>query len=384
MAANRVVKSPGYSKQSPSGNSKQTHRPSLTEISGMTRPTLQQHLKSAYEQLDKQSVSTPPMASPIEDGVSLTSDVLAKLLDTKLTEHLSNFTTTFTSTMKKELSEFCEGKIQEITEEQNKDLEERVQELELSENKDYQELADKIEKLEKENKELKNITAEMKKCTSGRQQSPESLSQEREKAEEMVNKQVNKQFGKEVKKFESVFTNLREENSIMRKAIAQQQQFIESLDHTNRAKDLIITGVPEDECLSDGNQNAYTEQQKCEMIFRKIEQDATIENIQRLGTRQGDRSRPMKVTVLTSAQRNAIIGDAKKLKNRQNFNDIFNKIFIKKDQHPLIRQEWKRLYETKKRESENPENFGLTVEIDRKNRTVLVNGRVVDSFQNFH
>jgi hypothetical protein len=56
-------------------------------------------------------------------------------------------------------------------------------------------------------------------------------------------------------------------------------------------------------------------------------------------------------------------------------------VYIKKDTHPGIRREMKRLRDTEKREKEKPENQGRTVTYDWKACCVKVDGIIVDSYR---
>ena len=76
------------------------------------------------------------------------------------------------------------------------------------------------------------------------------------------------------------------------------------------------------------------------------------------------------------------------LKNSSKLRDqaegsIYRKVFLKKDVHPDIRAEEKRLYEVFKAERDKPENVNKEVLFDRKTRVVTVNEEVVDRFKLF-
>ena len=56
----------------------------------------------------------------------------------------------------------------------------------------------------------------------------------------------------------------------------------------------------------------------------------------------------------------------------------FKKVFIKKDQTPYERKEWTRLREALKREKGRPENAGMNVKINYRQKTVTVGDRIVE------
>ena len=62
---------------------------------------------------------------------------------------------------------------------------------------------------------------------------------------------------------------------------------------------------------------------------------------------------------------------------------MYKKVFLKKDQHPDIRQEEKRLYEVFKAERNKPENADKVVVFNRRTRIVTVNGEEIDRFKLF-
>lgn len=176
---------------------------------------------------------------------------------------------------------------------------------------------------------------------------------------------------------------LQTENTELRKVVSVHQHFLESLDHENRACSMIITGVPEAEDLTINNQTATTDEQKCDLILEKLDQYVTKRSIDRLGKREADRNRPIKLVLATREQRDEVVKSSRKLKDITNPNNVTNNIFIKKDQHPLIRKEWQRLYDVLKQERARPDNEGKDIQIDRQTRTIKVNGIVIDKFQSF-
>ena len=61
----------------------------------------------------------------------------------------------------------------------------------------------------------------------------------------------------------------------------------------------------------------------------------------------------------------------------------YRKVFLKRDQHPDVRNEEKRLYEVFKAEKKKPVNADKDVVFDRKTRVVTVNNEEVDRFKLF-
>ena len=149
--------------------------------------------------------------------------------------------------------------------------------------------------------------------------------------------------------------SLKEEDQHLSDAVFQHQRFLESLDAEKRNKNLIVLEVAEDTNLTvpgTGGAPAVVadqDQTKVSLLLRKIchKEDINIVEITHLGkksSRPNARPRPIKVVTSTPQERKAIIADAKKLKDA---GAIFNKIYINKDIHPLVRKELNRIRKTK-------------------------------------
>ena len=164
------------------------------------------------------------------------------------------------------------------------------------------------------------------------------------------------------------------------KILSAQQRFMESLDAEKRAKHLIILGLKED--------GEGTDLEKFQDIITVIglnPENIKAESIERLGTRdenEPNRTRPIKISLEKSQMRYEILKKSNKLRDQAE-GSIYRKIFLKKDVHPDIRAEEKRLYEVFKAERDKPENVGKEVLFDRKTRVVTVNADVVDRFKLF-
>ena len=58
----------------------------------------------------------------------------------------------------------------------------------------------------------------------------------------------------------------------------------------------------------------------------------------------------------------------------------FSRIFVKKDLHPSIRKEWKRLHDAERAEKERPEKDGCVIRLDFRERKLYRNETVIDSW----
>ena len=164
------------------------------------------------------------------------------------------------------------------------------------------------------------------------------------------------------------------------KILSAHQKFMEDLDSEKRANHLIVLSLKEE-----GNES---DQDNFLGILDAIgvkREDVKIENMERLGQideNQGNRTRPLKVTLEQRSMRNIILKNSKNLKDQPE-GSKYKKVFLKRDQHPDVRNEEKRLYEVFKAEKNKPVNADKEVVFDRKARVVTVNNEEVDRFKLF-
>ena len=162
--------------------------------------------------------------------------------------------------------------------------------------------------------------------------------------------------------------------------LAAHQKFMEGLDAEKRAKHLVVLGLKE-ETHGDDHENFLG-------IIDAIgvkRTDVVIESAERLGNvdeEQPNRTRPLKITLQQSSMKGNILRNSNKLKDQPE-GSPYKRVFLKKDQHPDIRNEEKRLYEVFKAERNKPENAHIEVVFNRKLRIVTVNGDEIDRFKLF-
>lgn len=175
--------------------------------------------------------------------------------------------------------------------------------------------------------------------------------------------------------------SLAQENEFLRNAVLQQQKFLESIDAEKRASNVIILGVPEDAMEIDGTTHE-SDDEKVAVVFSKIEhvgiQPVSIVRLGKNAPSNPKKGRPMKIVLSNQSTRSQILEKAKKLKES---GDAFEKIYIKKDVHPQVRKEFRRLRDVEKNEKERPENVGKNVRYVHETRCVMVEDQVVDRFQ---
>lgn len=160
--------------------------------------------------------------------------------------------------------------------------------------------------------------------------------------------------------------------------IARQQRFLESLDRKEREMNLVITGVPDERESLEGE---TTDESKVNKIWSKVGVlgvQLEVRSHRRLGNNNGgDRRRPILVTVANKVVRDNILEKAKLLKEA---GGEYTKIYIKKDVHPSVRKEWKRLHDAEKAEKERPENTGCVIHFNTRERKLYRDGVVIDAW----
>ena len=155
------------------------------------------------------------------------------------------------------------------------------------------------------------------------------------------------------------------------------------IEAEKRARNIIFLGVPEGDMSITNNEGEAVvikeDANKIEEILKKMHrEDTQVEDLQRLGKPSANRSRVLIAKLQSKEARDRLLQSAPTLKSP---GSGFERIFVKKDVHPLVRKEFNRLREVEKREKDKPENQGLTVQYDSGRREVIVNGRVVDYFR---
>jgi hypothetical protein len=126
---------------------------------------------------------------------------------------------------------------------------------------------------------------------------------------------------------------------------------LEKIDMEKRSCNLIMFSIPED-AFRVGDRVANDDREKIAMVLRELDVNAdTVADMKRLGKfdpgRQGGRPRPILLTMKSPQKRNDVPQVAKRLNEKEM---PLKRVRIKKDVHPAIRREWKRLRDNEKRE----------------------------------
>ena len=172
--------------------------------------------------------------------------------------------------------------------------------------------------------------------------------------------------------------------------VAAQQKTLEDLQQDKRAKNLIITGVPEPEgnSIPDARKK---DDSTIESLFTAVGcPGVCASRVTRLGkprnpTPSNDNPnaepmppppRPLLVTLNSIVDVRAVTSNGHKLKD----NNDFNRVYIKKDEHPLVRKEWNRLRAFARTEKAAPINVACNIRVDYKKKAVTRDGEPILEF----
>ena len=170
------------------------------------------------------------------------------------------------------------------------------------------------------------------------------------------------------------FLDLQDQIDKQASVLVKQQHFLEVLDRKERERNLVVLGVPEDNEVLEG---ASTDPEKLRKIWSKVGIQEKFISWKRLGN-VGNRKRPILVSMATKEEKFKVLEKSSQLKNA---GAHYSNVYIKKDVHPSVRDEWKRLRSVETAEKENPANVGCTIHLDTKERKVYRDGIVIDSWK---
>lgn len=173
-------------------------------------------------------------------------------------------------------------------------------------------------------------------------------------------------------------TRMQQEIDKQAEIIARQQRFLEQLDRKERENHLIVLGVPDGGEALDGE---TSDEGKLKKIWSQMEVPYDAISHKRLGRmdaqQTNNRKRPILVVVSTRYVRDNVLENARKLKSAS---AQYNRIYVKKDVHPSVRNEWKRLRDAERAEKDRPENVGCVIRFDVKERKLYRDDVVVDQW----
>lgn len=165
-----------------------------------------------------------------------------------------------------------------------------------------------------------------------------------------------------------------EENiATLKSTIANQQKSLNTIDSNERVKNLIISGLNEEDII-EGDDVYKSDEEKVAALFRVI--GTTLPNnctLTRLGKRNDRYARIIKLNVQNRLNRDNIL---KKTRDLKNANDIWKSVYLKKDLHPAIIHENRRIHKKLNILKSLDENKEKDVRLERGK--LKVNGTIVD------
>ena len=161
-------------------------------------------------------------------------------------------------------------------------------------------------------------------------------------------------------------TEIQEQLKQHAETIKHQQTFLERVDQKERACNLIILGVPE----------GANDDQEVEDTLTKLDPAVAdeIKSVRRIGQQDPAKVRPLMVTVSKNEIRNNLVDTARG-------NQTLGRVKVKRDSHPAVRAEWKRLFDLVTSEEAKPGNVGRNIRVDIKKKQVLCDDLVIDSWK---
>lgn len=124
-------------------------------------------------------------------------------------------------------------------------------------------------------------------------------------------------------------------------------------------RNIVLFGVPDEHRALDG---ATTEEAKIQKGMNAVDCDPemVVRSHKLLGQRapRSNRPRPLLIKVDSKSVRDKILEKTMSLKN---MNEPYKRMYIKKDSHPEVREDWKRLKDAEEEEMKKPLNTGCNI-----------------------
>ena len=182
------------------------------------------------------------------------------------------------------------------------------------------------------------------------------------------------QLEDEVKDLVKENKEMKEEMDKLRVVAVRQQRYLEQVDAAQRAKNILIRGVP-----AGGWMSKQSDEEKIRAVFSAINcDDVTNFTARRVGKQEENKVQPILVEMSSNQVRNRIVKCSAALRGAEK--EELRKVRIKKDQHPAIAREWWRLFQAEKAAQEDPDNADAEIVLDRDARQLLRNGIPIDRF----
>ena len=167
-----------------------------------------------------------------------------------------------------------------------------------------------------------------------------------------------------------------EEISTLKHTVVNIQKSLNTVDQGERSKKAIIQHLPETDMDGENGEKLESDMAKIQQICKFMEynlEELEHFDFNRIGPEREGIPRMVKVQFQNMVDRDAFVKNAKNLKDVP---EVWEKVYVKKDQHPVYINENNRLRAKKKKLEKMPENANKTVTI--KDGKLTINGTVVD------
>ena len=198
--------------------------------------------------------------------------------------------------------------------------------------------------------------------------------------------QLTKRTSSQDAKITLLEANIKEKDTTiatMTDIIINMQSSLNRIDANTRNNNIIVSGLQEDDIVDNDVGELRSDKEKVTRLFEVIEVGtdvlASADEFEytRIGQSRDNATRLMKVNVRSKITRDKILEKAPSLKGK---NEVWKKIYVKKDVHPVYSKETSRIYRKMKAlKEQNPDK-----EVKIQDGKPLVDGRRVDKNLFFH
>ena len=171
---------------------------------------------------------------------------------------------------------------------------------------------------------------------------------------------------KRVSLIETEQLQTQEKTSVLTNIAINIQRSLNMIDQNERATNLVISGLPEEPITDDDQLN--TDEDKIQHILSIIDCSDEIRDViecSRLGKERTGMTRMLKVKMGNRESREKVVKNAPLLKRKE---ELWQKVYVKKDTHPVYAQETNRIRKKMKELKAIPDN---------ENKVTLVEGRLL-------
>ena len=192
--------------------------------------------------------------------------------------------------------------------------------------------------------------------------------------------QLSKQTSSQDARISLLEANIKEKDTTiatMTDIIINMQSSLNRIDANTRNNNIIISGLQEDDLIDEEIGELKSDKKKIERLFKVMQVDtdvlANVETFEytRIGQSKDNATRLVKVNVKSKNARDKILDKAPSLKGK---NELWKKVYVKKDVHPVYSKETSRIYRKMKTlKEQNP-----TKEIKIQDGKLTMDGRVID------